>query len=187
MDTPVETQCTTGSLKKCVNSFIHIQRNRSAIKMKYVVMVLHPLLCIHIHTLQVVSPDAVGVVGWLWVEEMRRAKMPRRCQFIPETPLRAQSAIHHICIPICMLTSHTHTILNKLPSARKHVPHGAAHSCTHSVYTHDHTASHIHHVVLTVCFYWTITFKAPPAQCSWAVHFTPLWRHWRSQFLLSLH
>ena len=41
-------------------------------------------------------------------------------------PRSAQTAIHHICISICIATSHTHASLNKLPSVWKHAPH-----CTH--------------------------------------------------------
>lgn len=108
------------------------------------------ILCTHTHgTLQVVGP--VGGVGWHWESEGNsEGKNVSTLPISPWHPRSAQSAIHHICISICILTSHTHATLNKLPSVWKHAPHRAAHSCTRSVYTHRHTAPHYHHVVLTL-------------------------------------
>lgn len=61
------------------------------------------------------------------------------------------------------------------------------HSCVRSVYTHDHAASHNHHVVFAVCyFFWIITFKAPQTQCSRTMRRLPLWCQWLPHVLLSL-
>lgn len=97
---------------------------------------LHPLL--HTHALQVVSPDPVGGVGWHW-ESGRNSegKNVLKLPVYPRDPRSTQRAIHHICISICKLTSHTHGTLNKLHSEWKHAPHWSL-MCTLCVHTRPH-------------------------------------------------
>lgn len=127
----------------------------------------------HTHT-QRSCPDSVG--SWLTLRKWKKCgeqKNTLTLPVYPRAPQRAQSAIHHICISICILTSHTYATVNKLPFVRKHAPRCTPRSWTRCVYTPTHN----HHVVLTVCFFWTITSDAPLAQFSWAGLYLPLWCH----------
>lgn len=68
------------------------------------------------------SQDPIGGIGW-HRESGRNSQGVFKLRFILETPENTQRAIHHICISICKLTSHTQGTLNKLHSERKHAPH----------------------------------------------------------------
>lgn len=81
--------------------------------------------------------------------------MSRNCRFIPETPEAHRDSIHHICISICTLTSHTHPTLNKLHSEWKHAACWSL-MCLHCVHT---PTSHIHHVELAVCLVFLFFFS----------------------------
>lgn len=80
--------------------------------------------------------------------------MSWNCQFIPETPEAHRDSIHHICISICTLTSHTHSTLNKLHSEWKHAACWSL-MCRHCVHP---STSHIHHVAVAVCFFPSFFF-----------------------------
>lgn len=88
------------------------------------------------------------------MEELQRAEMSWNCRFIPETPKAHRDSIHHICISICTLTSHTHSTLNKLHSEWKHAACWSL-MCLHCVHT---PTSHIHHVELAVCLAFRFFF-----------------------------
>lgn len=82
--------------------------------------------------------------------------MSWNCRFIPETPEAHRDSIHHICISICTLTSHTHSTLNKLHSEWKHAACWSL-MCLHCVHT---PTSHIHHVELAVCLVFLFFFPS---------------------------
>lgn len=87
----------------------------------------------------------------------------------PRDPSSVQTAIHHICISICMLTSHTHATLNKLPICMETC---ATLSCslmyTLCVHTRTRRLPQPSRCAYGL-FFWAITFEAPRAQCSWTV------------------
>ena len=92
---------------------------------------------------------SVGVVGRLW-ESAEGKKCVGTASLSQRPPKSTEYYSPQLHLHLQAHYSHSHY---SKQTSRKTCAR-AAHPCTHSVYTHthDHTASHIHHVVRTVCF-----------------------------------
>lgn len=133
-----------------------------------------PTACIHRS-----CPDSVG--SQLTLRKWKKCGEQKNTLTLPvyaRAPWRAQSAIHHICISICILTSHTYATVNKPPFVRKHVLHSSlmytlrVHTnpqpsrCAYSLFFLDHHVRGSSGTVL-LCL---------PLWCHRSIHFSKRWQ-----------